>query len=138
MKKSGCIIMSRLSEHQKEMQNVLRQLSIAPRIIATYEAEIGLMEQRIERADKESREAHASYISELREDMKKYQGDIETARRMIDSVPDGIGKRILTMRYLHNMRMEDIADILHYDNTYLYRIYYDTLDKLCVINKENK
>lgn len=120
------------------MQNILRQLSVAPRIIATYEAEIGIMEQRIERADAESRKAHESYISELKEDMKKYQGDIEKAKRMIDSVPDGIGKRILTMRYLHNQRMEDIADVLHYDATYLYRLYYDTLDLIKDNDKENK
>lgn len=118
----------RLTEHQKCIQDKLRKLSTASRMIATYEAEIRYTEDRMKRADKESAAEHKKRITKLKAEMKAYQKDADNAKKIIDRCPDGIGKRILIMRYLQLMRMEDIAVILSYDRTYLYRLYYATLD----------
>lgn len=118
----------RLTEHQKCLQDKLRKLSAASRMIAAMESEIRYTEERMKRADSESAAEHKKHIAELKKELKAYQRDAEKAKKIIDRCPDGIGKRILIMRYLQLMRMEDIAAILSYDRTYLYRLYYATLD----------
>lgn len=118
-----------MTEHQKLIQNKFRKITESTRMVAAYEAEIRVEEERAQRSDSDSRKKHQQRVKELRRQMQSYQADVETAKQMIESLPDdSLGKRILSMRYLQLMRMEDIAIILSYDRTHLYRVYYNALN----------
>ena len=120
----------RMTEKQKAIQDKLRKLTDASRMLAAYETELRYEEDRMERADKTSAKEHRKRITEIKREMQTYRKDVEKAKMLINQCPDEIGKRILSMRYLQLMRMEDIARILAYDRTYLYRVYYAALEQL--------
>ena len=120
----------RMTEKQKAIQDKLRKLTDASRMLAAYETELRYEEDRMERADKTSAKEHRKRITEIKKEMQTYRKDVEKAKIMISQCPDEIGKRILSMRYLQLMRMEDIARILAYDRTYLYRVYYAALENI--------
>lgn len=119
-----------MTEHQKAIQNKFRKITESSRMIASYEAEIKLEEQKAELSDSVSKKEHQKRAKELRTLMKGYQNDVEKAKKMIETLPEGLGKRILSMRYLQLMKMEDIAVILSYDRTYLYTLYYKALNDI--------
>lgn len=119
-----------MTEHQKAIQNKFRKITESSRMIASYEAEIKLEEQKAELSDSVSKKEHQKRARELRTLMKGYQNDVEKAKKMIETLPEGLGKRILSMRYLQLMKMEDIAVILSYDRTYLYTLYYKALNDI--------
>lgn len=119
-----------MTEKQKAIQDKLRKLTDASRMLAAYEIELRYEEDRMERADKTSAKEHKKRITEIKKEMQTYRKDVEKAKMLINQCPDEIGKRILSMRYLQLMRMEDIARILAYDRTYLYRVYYAALEQL--------
>lgn len=120
----------RMTEKQKQAQDKLRKLTDASRILAAYEIELRYEEERAERADRTSAKEHRKRISEIKSEMQAYKKDVEKAKKMISMCTDEIGKRILSMRYLQLMRMEEIARILAYDRTYLYRVYYAALENI--------
>ena len=120
----------RMTEKQKAIQDKLRKLTDASRMLAAYETELRYEEDRMERADKTSAKEHRKRITEIKKEMQTYRKDVEKAKIMISQCPDEIGKMILSMRYLQLMRMEDIARILAYDRTYLYRVYYAALENI--------
>lgn len=120
-----------MTEHQKLIQNKFRKITESSRMVAAYETEIRAEEERAERSDSVSCRIHKKRADELRKKMKSYQKDVEMAKSMIDSIPDdNLGKRILSMRYLQLMRMEDIAVVLSYERTHLYRVYYKALESV--------
>lgn len=119
-----------MTEHQKAIQDKFRKITESSRMIASYEAEIKLEEQKAELSDSVSKKEHQKRAKELRTLMKGYQNDVEKAKKMIETLPEGLGKRILSMRYLQLMKMEDIAVILSYDRTYLYTLYYKALNDI--------
>lgn len=119
-----------MTEHQKMIQNKFRKITESSRMVAAYEAEIRAEEDKAERSDSISKREHQMKIKELREEKQIYQSDVEKAKRMIESLPESIEKRILSMRYLQLMKMEDIAVILSYERTHLYRIYYRALNNI--------
>lgn len=119
-----------MTDKQKAIQDKLRKLTDASRMLAAYETELRYEEDRAERADKTSAKEHRKRITEIKKEMQTYRKDVEKAKIMISQCPDEIGKRILSMRYLQLMRMEDIAQILAYDRTYLYRVYYAALENI--------
>ena len=119
-----------MTEKQKAIQDKLRKLTDASRMLAAYETELRYEEDRADRADKTSAKEHRKRIKEIKQEMQTYRKDVEKAKEMISKCPDEIGKRILSMRYLQLMRMEEIAQILAYDRTYLYRVYYAALENI--------
>ena len=119
-----------MTEKQKAIQDKLRKLTDASRMLAAYETELRYEEDRADRADKTSAKEHRKRIKEIKQEMQSYRKDVEKAKEMISKCPDEIGKRILSMRYLQLMRMEEIAQILAYDRTYLYRVYYAALENI--------
>lgn len=125
-----------MTEHQKMIQNKFRKITESSRMVAAYEAEIRAEEDKAERSDSISKREHQMKIKELREEKQIYQSDVEKAKRMIESLPESIEKRILSMRYLQLMKMEDIAVILSYERTHLYRIYYRALNNIQQIQQQ--
>lgn len=119
-----------MTEHQKAIQNKFRKITESSRMVAAYEAQIKAEEKKAELSDSVSRKEHQKKAKELRKLMKSYQTDVKAAEKMIETLPEGLGKRILSMRYLQLMKMEDIAVILSYDRTYLYKLYYKALNNI--------
>lgn len=120
-----------MTEHQKAIQNKFRKITESARMVAAYEMEIRVEEERAQRSDSVSKEEHTKRIKELRKEMNQFQQDVEVAKKMIECLPDdSLGKRILSMRYIQLMRMEDIAIVLSYDRTYLYSVYYKALNDI--------
>lgn len=119
-----------MTEHQKAIQNKFRKITESSRMVAAYEAQIKAEEKKAELSDSVSRKEHQKKAKELRKLMKSYQTDVKAAEKMIETLPEGLGKRILSMRYLQLMKMEDIAVILSYDRTYLYTLYYKALNDI--------
>lgn len=119
-----------MTEHQKAIQDKFRRITESSRMIAAYEAEIRKEEEKAEYSDSVSKKQHQKKAKELRKQMQSYQSDVEKAKKMIETLPEGLGKRILSMRYLQLMKMEEIAVILSYDRTYLYTLYYKALNDI--------
>ncbi len=120
-----------MTEHQKTIQNKFRKITESARMVAAFEMEIRAEEERSQRSDSVSKKQHTKRIKELRKEMNQYQQDVEVAKQMIECLPDdSLGKRILSMRYIQLMRMEDIATVLSYDRTYLYTVYYKALNDI--------
>lgn len=84
----------------------------------------------MERADKDSRKKYRKEISELKSQKAKFEADVQKAKEMIESCTDIRGKQILHSRYIDLIRMEDIAYIMGYERTNLYRVYYKALNNI--------
>lgn len=119
-----------MTAHQKEVQNTLRKLEDSNRILAWYEASIRELELRAQRADKTSAKRYKTEIADLKKEKVKFEDDVQKAKELIETCTDARGKRILQLRYISMKRMEDIAYIMSYERTHLYRIYYKALDNI--------
>lgn len=119
-----------MTEHQKSVQEELRKLEDSNRTLAYYEVSIRELEQRMQRADKASAKQYRTEINELKKQKVKFEEDVNKAKNLIESCTDPRGKRILHLRYISLKRMEDIAYIMSYERTHLYRIYYKALDNI--------
>ena len=84
----------------------------------------------MQRADKASAKQYRTEINELKKQKVKFEEDVNKAKNLIESCTDPRGKRILHLRYISLKRMEDIAYIMSYERTHLYRIYYKALDNI--------
>lgn len=123
-----------MTEHQKAVQNELRKLEDSNRTLAWYESRIRELEFRIQRADQESAIQYRKEVDVLKSEKSRFSEDVWKAKKMIDSCTDPRGRQILYSRYIDLKRMEDIAYIMSYERTHLYRIYYKALESI-IYNK---
>lgn len=119
-----------MTDHQKAVQAELRKLEDSNRTLSWYESSIKALESRISRSDSESAELYCEELTRLKSEKRRFWDDVQKAKELIESCTDARGRQVLHSRYIDMIRMEDIAYIMSYERTYLYRIYYKALESI--------